>query len=399
MRYSPRVFFGLLLLAALVLAVPLVAAQQSGEGGQIDLPITETTSYTVDDDDTLESIAALFDVDVICLAEGNGLDASSIVRPGDVLLIEIECPNYTGDLEVLFPRESFTLPPDEEVEDEEAQPAATATPNVGSTAGSGSTGTTNQGGNAATATATPQDDEEGGVPVGAGQAGQSYVVQPRDTLDTIAQRFNVSLVSLRMANDLMDFNGSDLRPGVTLVIPTDGVPYGQFPAVINVSPNPDNTGGIPFTETYVVQPRDTLDTIAQQFNVSIISLRMVNDLMDFRGVDLRPGTVLAIPDDGVPYGQFPALTNASGDAGTAGANTGGIPLGSTTYIMQRGDTVDQVAAEYNVLTSCVLEANNITNARRVFPGQQIVIPSDCPPYAGGGVGLNATAATPTPGGS
>lgn len=375
-RFYPA-FIALGVLLVLTCAVSLASAQQGTPGDEIPLPITENIGYTVQEGDTLDIIAARFDVQIDCLAADNGLDASSVVRPGDSLLISIECPFYDGELEVIIPRdEANILPPDEDTAEEaQSTPEPTAVPD-------------------APEAESASEDAPG---VGMGMAGETYVVQPRDTLDTIAQEFNVSLVSLRAANGLLDFRGSDLRPGVELVIPTDGVPYGQFPALIAPSGDPIAVGDpLPDGETYIVQQRDTLDTIAQAYNVSEISLRQVNGLLDFDGRLLQPGVVLVIPTDGVPYGQFPALSNPANPDDESAEGDPAPNLSGEVYVLQPRDTLDQVAAEYNVLTSCLLEANGIVNSRRVYPGQEIAIPSDCPPYSGGGTGLSAVA---TPRGS
>ncbi len=376
MRFSPRVYQAAMVVLLLALAVPWAFAQESTN--PVELPITEDVSYTAEEGDTLDSIGALFDVDTFCLAATNGMDESTVVRSGDVLLITVDCPNYDGATEVLFPRPlEGALPPDES--------PATETETTAPTTQEATTPTTT------TQTAAPDQQDPS---AGAGQAGSTYVVQYGDTLDTIAQEFNVSQVSLRVANDLLDFRGSDLMPGTSLVIPSDGVPYGGFPALTGAGggaadPTLGTGGG---GDTYIVQPRDTLDTIAQEFNISVVSLRLANDLMDFNARNLQPGTVLVLPTDGVPYGAFPAVSDPTNPASSdASAGSGGGAVGGNVYVLQPRDTLDQVAAEYNVLTSCLLEANGVTNSREVYPGQAITIPSDCPPYLGGGSGLNAVA--------
>jgi LysM repeat protein len=68
---------------------------------------------------------------------------------------------------------------------------------------------------------------------------------------------------------------------------------------------------------------------------------------------------------------------------------GVIPItgaGERIYTVQRGDTLSEIAFEQRTTLSAVLELNpEITNPRRIYPGQQIVIP-----------GPDAPRPTPTP---
>ena len=112
-----------------------------------------------------------------------------------------------------------------------------------------------------------------------------YVVQVRDTLDTIAQDLNISIVSLQIENDLVD--DVTIEPGQVLMIPADAPPYGEFPALEPLADSSDGRGGAFNGETIVVQPGDTLDTIGQEFDVSVISLQIANELED--SVTITPG--------------------------------------------------------------------------------------------------------------
>ncbi len=94
-----------------------------------------------------------------------------------------------------------------------------------------------------------------GVPLGQARAA-SYVVQPGDTLSGIAARANVSVASLAAANGLD--NVDYVRAGVTLVIPGTTV---------------DTAAG---NGSYLVQPGDTLIGISARFGVSIATIRALN---------------------------------------------------------------------------------------------------------------------------
>ncbi len=89
--------------------------------------------------------------------------------------------------------------------------------------------------------------------------GFNYVVQPGDTLFFIAQRFGVSLSALIAANpEIADPNF--IFPGQIILIP-----------VAEELPPPPSGGSV-----YIVQPGDTLFSIAQRFGVNLDELIAAN---------------------------------------------------------------------------------------------------------------------------
>ena len=114
----------------------------------------------------------------------------------------------------------------------------------------------------------PDFAEGGGA--GGGLEGELYVVQPLDTLSDIALEFDVAVGHLMNVNDL---DSDKVSPGTTLLIPDEGPRFGET-VPLETDLDPDDVDG----ELYVVQPRESLDTIGRAFNVSVISLQLAMGL-------------------------------------------------------------------------------------------------------------------------
>ncbi|MCL4301479.1 MAG: LysM peptidoglycan-binding domain-containing protein [Anaerolineae bacterium] len=140
-------------------------------------------------------------------------------------------------------------------------------------------------------------------------SGETYIVQPGDTLFTIASRYGLSVDDLAAANGLN--GGLFVYAGQQLVIPT-AHPFmepatfagaapeqGIDPRFVNFTPPPS-----PSFEPgrYIVQPGDTLYRIADRYRIPIADLQAANGLYGF-GASIYAGQELIIPE--------PALAPAS----------------------------------------------------------------------------------------
>jgi LysM repeat protein len=357
---------------------------------QFTLPLTSDTTYVVQPRDNLEQIAVAFDVQLACLRESNSLSVGEILRIGQELTISVDCPAYDGILDVASPR---TDAPGRDGSDgtyvvQQNDTLDTIGQELNISVDSLKAANNIEFGRELRIGDTliiPEDAVPyGEVPASteeaadlearterAGEDSTTYVVQPGDTLDTIGQELDVSVIELLQVNNLR--RGRDLTAGYTLVIPADPAPYGQYPALdaeVNADLMERMERGELRGNTVVVQPGDTLDTIAQVNNVSVEALRIANDIDS--GKDLRPGRLLLIPSDVPVYGRAASLDEPAG----------GVIAEGDVYVLQPGDTLDHIAAGFNVDTLCLLERNEITVPKLVRAGQLIGIPADCPPYSG-----------------
>lgn len=215
----------------------------------------------------------------------------------------------------------------------------------------------------------------------------SYTVQVADTLDSIGAFYDVKVECIAELNELSNIN--TIFPGDELIISDSCPRYGGFDLVSNPRPDASSAFGLqnaPFgdgqggggdgSQVWVVGIGDTLDTIGQTLDVSVISLQMENEIEP--GDALFVGQEVVIPADAPGYGLTPALTGA-----VAGDGQGGGGAASATYVVQRGDTLDVIGATLNAQVACIAEANGINNVNVIFPGLALVIPDDCPEYDGG----------------
>lgn len=150
-------------------------------------------------------------------------------------------------------------------------------------------------------------------PAGSESGGNTYVVQRNDSLWSIAQRFNTTVAEIKRLNNL---TSDILQIGQLLRIPTTGGNQGSG-------------------STYVVQRGDSLWSIAIENGVSVNDLINANNLTS---TVLQVGQVLRIPGQG----------NTDGNSGT------------TTYTVQRNDSLWSIAQRFNTTVAELQSLNNLT---------------------------------------
>ncbi len=145
--------------------------------------------------------------------------------------------------------------------------------------------------------------------------------------------------------------------------------------------------------TYVVQSGDTLARIAQRFNTTAAAIAQANGLTN---IDLiYVGQVLIIPGVTPTTGITPSPTASSTDpqpfiatpSPTAGFSPSPTvpptqtpsatptPAGTTTYVVQSGDTLARIAQRFGTTVQAIAAANALTNINQLLVGQVLIIPS------------------------
>lgn len=159
----------------------------------------------------------------------------------------------------------------------------------------------------------------------------SYVVQPGDTLYSIAKRFNTTVEAIMAANNIQ--NPSLIYPGQLIIIPgaSDGTPPTGF--------------------YYIVQPGDSLYKIAQKYNVPLRDLIAANAIQP--PYTIYPGQRILIPKAQPPS----------------------PPPGGQVYIVKEGDTLYSITKKFDVPIDSIIKLNNIPRPDLIYPGQRLLIPT------------------------
>jgi lipoprotein-anchoring transpeptidase ErfK/SrfK len=121
---------------------------------------------------------------------------------------------------------------------------------------------------------------------------------------------------------------------------------------------------------YIVQPGDTLGTIAARFGVSATALARANGIAN---------------PDRIYIGQNLVIPGKSGSGGSTAAPKPPSSAPATgTYIVQQGDTLAKIAARYGTTIQNLMNLNGISNPNRIWVGQRLRVSGAAAP--GGSTG-------------
>jgi len=120
----------------------------------------------------------------------------------------------------------------------------------------------------------------------------------------------------------------------------------------------------PEVTTYVVRNGDTLSLIGAQFGVTVDAIMAANGLTDHM---ITVGQTLLIPVEPASPGAGTEVSETASAAGTT------EPEG-TTYVVQAGDNLSEIAQRFNISLEALMEANGIENPDAISEGQTLIIP-------------------------
>lgn len=181
-----------------------------------------------------------------------------------------------------------------------------------------------------------------------------HVVQEGETLYSIAAKYDVSTFVLVEVNNIQ--NPDALAVGTELLIPgvaapsavSDGVDGGGDPATGESSPISADTSS---SVTHIVQPNETLSSIAADYGVDPAALAAANNLTNRNLV--RVGQVLVIP----------GITEREA-----------MEARGTRHTVQTGESLSQIAQAYGVTVEQILAANRLDDPNTIIVGQELLIP-------------------------
>ena len=168
------------------------------------------------------------------------------------------------------------------------------------------------------------------------QTNTTYTVKAGDTLWKIANAYGITVAELQAANNL---SGTEIYIGQNLVIPEKQDSSNQQQITI-----------------YTVKAGDSLWKIANQFNVSIDSIRQENQLSG----------------DMIYIGQKLKITTNTPNETPKAPEENTITY--ETYEIKSGDNIWDLSIRFGIPMAELLKVNNLTTNSMLYIGQKIKIP-------------------------
>lgn len=186
-------------------------------------------------------------------------------------------------------------------------------------------------------------------------SGGNYLVQPGDTLYSIARRSGMSLNSLLTLNGLSQ--SSVIYPGQSLTISQSD---SRVATKSSYTAKPI-ASGVSTSGTYTVQAGDTLYGIARRSGMSLNTLLSLNGLS--HSSVIRPGQTL----------KLSGASNATVASPVSYKSTASSASTSGTYTVKAGDTLYRIAYNHGISLTTLLSINGLSETSTILPGQQLVV--------------------------
>jgi LysM repeat protein len=166
-----------------------------------------------------------------------------------------------------------------------------------------------------------------------------YTVRSGDTLPWIALRLGLDLAALRAINNLD--SGQAISVGQQLILPATEDELRVTPTLLH----------------HTVRIGESLGLIAQSHNTSLSALMAINRITN---PDLiQPGQELVIPNP---------------DQAEQAPIVGPARSGFYYHDVRPGETLSQLAAQYNTTPQAIVRYNNLPNIETIFSGLEVRIP-------------------------
>ncbi len=198
---------------------------------------------------------------------------------------------------------------------------------------------------------------------------QTHVVLPGENLFRIAESYGVSVNSIAEANDIA--NTWRIYVGQSLIIPTlnaDGTssipnsaPAGDdVPIIVRPANSPADAPAVASDqplEYYTVSNGQSLAQIAKHYNQTVEQIAQLNNITN-------PNMIYA--------GQQLIV---SGNPASAPAEAPAAPPEQPLqyHTVSDGESLAQIAEQYNQTVEQIAQLNNITNPNRIYAGQSLIV--------------------------
>jgi murein DD-endopeptidase MepM/ murein hydrolase activator NlpD len=173
-----------------------------------------------------------------------------------------------------------------------------------------------------------------------------HVVQRGETLFRIALGYGVTVDEIVSLNGIVD--PSSIQVGQRLLVPTDIVAPSTLP------------------QSHVVQPGETLRSVAQLYSVTIENLAAWNNIANPDSIYVGQALNLAA-----------SVTETSVAVPTRISVAQSVPPATATNIVHTvlsGETLFRIATSYGLTVNDLVQANGIVDPTLIYAGQQLLIP-------------------------
>ncbi|MCC6453340.1 MAG: LysM peptidoglycan-binding domain-containing protein [Caldilineaceae bacterium] len=234
------------------------------------------------------------------------------------------------------------------------------------------------------ATEAAQPDAPTPLPASSGNPiatlNRTYTVAAGDSVPYIALRFGVDESALRQINNL---DGSTLLDlGQVLILPATAQELHFAPVERETETDEEETesAAAEGSPRYTVQAGDSLGHIAQDQGLSLAALMEANQISNPDAIYV--GQELLIPPSTPTDVTGEQAQNAGLDSAAEAASPkpiGRQRSGFFYYTVKPGDTLSELAREFDSTQLALLEYNNLPDIETVFAGLELRIPYGPPP--------------------